>query len=248
MDLFDVTSEPTLPFTLPIDDDCSVKWDERLNGFKIKLPHGELFYSEHFFKKKISDRSIEYFLENTSNDWKIEKWRALTNEEFKAISFINMKWKHDTINLYGKTHPLPRITSWYGDPGKSYSYSGINSDPNEWNKGLLYIKQMIEKVAGVEFNSVLLNWYRDGDDYLNWHADNEKELGENPTIGSVNFGETRDFILRKNDKSSKITIPLNHGTLLIMSGELQHYWQHSVPKRKKVTEMRINLTFRAINK
>ena len=93
-----------------------------------------------------------------------------------------------------------------------------------------------------------MNWYRNGDDYLNWHADDEKELGLNPTICSVNFGAKRDFILRMNDDNDiKITIPLTHGSLLLMSGELQHFWQHSVPKRKKINEMRINLTFRFIN-
>jgi alkylated DNA repair dioxygenase AlkB len=92
-----------------------------------------------------------------------------------------------------------------------------------------------------------MNWHKDGEDYINWHADNEKELGKNPIIASVNFGETRDFVIRKNDKSEKITIPLKHGTLLIMSGEMQHFWQHSVPKRKKVKEARFNLTFRDIN-
>jgi len=88
-----------------------------------------------------------------------------------------------------------------------------------------------------------MNWYRDGEDYLNGHADDEKELGKKSIIGSVNFGATRDFVIRKNDKSLKITIPLNHGTLLVMKGELQH----SVPKRKKVKDARINLTFRVIS-
>ena len=106
----------------------------------------------------------------------------------------------------------------------------------------------IEALAKTEFNSVLMNWYRNGDDYLNWHADDEKELGLNPVICSVNFGAKRDFILRMNDDNDiKITIPLTHGSLLLMSGELQHFWQHSVPKRKKINEMRINLTFRFIN-
>ena len=166
--------------------------------------------------------------------------------EFSSINFKNIKWKHDNISLYGKNIPLPRYTSWYGDPGMSYSYSGINSNPNEWNKGLLYIKQQIERVVDTKFNSVLLNWYRDGEDYINWHADDEKELGANPIIGSVNFGATRDFIIRKNDKSLKIKIPLKHGTLLIMKGQLQHHWQHSIPKRKRVNTVRVNLTFRCI--
>ena len=247
MDLFNVINEPILPFCIPKKDDCSVEWDERLEGFKINLPHGELFYSEHFFNQKISDRSMAYFLENNSNNWQTINWKNLIEEEFKSIGFKNIKWKHENINLYGKNLLLPRMTAWYGDHGKSYSYSGINSNPNEWNKGLIDIKQRIEEVALVKFNSVLMNWYRDGADYLNWHADNEKELAVNPIIGSVNFGSRRDFILRNNDKSLKITIPLNHGTLLIMGGELQHYWQHCVPKRKKVKDMRINLTFRVIN-
>jgi alkylated DNA repair dioxygenase AlkB len=247
MDLFDVINEPILPFCIPKGEGWSVKWDEKLKGFKIIFPHGELFYSEQFFNQKVSDRSIEYFLENNSNNWETADWKGLTEEEFKSIRFKNIKWKHDSINLYGKNTLLPRITSWYGDQGKSYSYSGINSNPNDWNKGLIYIKQRLEEVAGVEFNGVLMNWYRDGEDYLNWHTDDEKELGKNPIIGSVNFGATRDFVIRKNDKSLKITIPLNHGTLLIMKGELQHHWQHSVPKRKKVKDTRINLTFRAIN-
>ena len=92
-----------------------------------------------------------------------------------------------------------------------------------------------------------VNWYRNGEDYMNWHADDEKELGQNPTIASVNFGETRDFILRNNhDENLKIKIPLSHGTLLIMKGELQHFWKHAVPKRMNIKNSRFNLTFRVI--
>jgi alkylated DNA repair dioxygenase AlkB len=246
MDLFDKSNEPYLPFKIPEGNGYFCSWSENLQGFIINIPNGELFYSENFFNKKISDRSVEYFLENDTNNWKTTNWRTLTSKEFSEIFFRNIKWKHDAINMYGKKIPLPRLTSWYGDSGKSYSYSGINSNPNEWNKGLLYIKKEIEKIANIEFNSVLLNWYRDGEDYLNWHADDEKELGESPIIASVNFGETRDFLLRNNEKTQKITIPLKHGTLLVMRGKLQHYWQHSVPKRKKVHDVRFNLTYRVI--
>jgi alkylated DNA repair dioxygenase AlkB len=99
----------------------------------------------------------------------------------------------------------------------------------------------------VAFNSVLLNWYRDGEDHLSWHSDDEKELGKNPIIASANFGESRDFVVRlKSDHSQKITFPLKHGTLLIMKGELQHYWEHAVPKRKNVQRSRFNMTFRRI--
>ena len=177
MDLFDDFREVSLlPFILPKQNGYSVLWNVDLNGFEIKLPNGELFYSPNFFNKKISDRCVEYFLENDRYDIYTTNWKELDLQEFFKINFENILWKQDFINLYGKK-PLPRLTSWYGDEGKSYSYSGIKSEPNTWNTGLLYLKREIEKVAEVEFNSVLLNWYRNGEDYMNWHADDEKELG-----------------------------------------------------------------------
>ncbi len=244
MSLFD---DNELPFILPEKKGYSHEFNEELNGFNIKIPNGELFYSEQFFNKKISDRSIEYFLENDTNDYTSVNWRETDKEKLLKIRFKNIDWQHDKLNMYGKEVYLPRYSAWYGDSGKPYTYSGLTLQPKKWNKGLLYIKHKIEEVTKIHFNSVLLNWYRDGEDYINWHADNEKELGGNPIIASVNFGEIRDFVIRKNDKSEKITIPLKHGTLLIMRGEMQHFWQHSVPKRKKVKEARFNLTFRDIN-
>lgn len=244
-----VSLENSLPFNLPQTPEYSAMWNEKLKGYDIYIPNGQIFFAENFFSKKISDRSVEYFQENNNCDWRKKNWRDITREDFGQIDFINIKWKHDIIKMYGKIVPLPRLTSWYGDSGKSYTYSGIESHPNEWNKGLLYIKEKVEEVSGIKFNSVLLNWYRDGEDYLNWHADDEKELGENPTIASVNFGEKRDFLIRKNDDhSKKISIPLSHGTLLIMRGKLQNFWQHSVPKRKAVKGSRFNLTFRQIGR
>jgi alkylated DNA repair dioxygenase AlkB len=246
VDLFN-KAEGNLPFEIPNGDGYSTQWSEDFSGYKILVPNGELIYAEHFFDKKVSDRSVEYFQENDSVDWQQIGWKQLSEDDFSRIKFANINWKQDKIKLYGKIIPLPRLTSWYGDSGKTYTYSGIASKPNEWNKGLLYLKHQIEQCAGVEFNSVLLNWYRDGEDCLSWHADDEKELGINPIIASANFGETRDFIVRRNDDpSKKIILPLKHGTLLLMRGELQHFWQHSVPKRKKVKGSRFNLTFRRI--
>jgi alkylated DNA repair dioxygenase AlkB len=246
VDLFK-TAEADLPFELPNRSDCSVQWIEELQGYRIVVPNGEITYVERFFDKKISDRSVEYFLENDSTDWRNAKWKELSAEEFSRIRFSNINWKQDHIKLYGKDIALPRLTAWYGDSGKTYTYSGITSKPNAWNKGLLYLKQQVELCAGVAFNSVLLNWYRDGQDSLNWHADDEKELGRKPVIASANFGETRDFLVRRNDDpSTKLVLPLKHGTLLIMRGELQHFWQHSIPKRKNVSGSRFNLTFRRI--
>jgi alkylated DNA repair dioxygenase AlkB len=247
MDLFSGIEEPALPFSVPDDINFSYRWDDEKKVFFIMIPDGELIFSECFFRKKLSDRSIDYFQENDSIDWRSTDWGSISDSQLDKIRFTNINWKHDFLKLYGKEIPLPRLTSWYGDAGKVYSYSGITSEPNSWNRGLLYFKEEVEAVSNEKFNSVLLNWYRNGEDYLNWHADDEKELGENPVIASVNFGETRDFILRRNDDpSKKITIPLGHGTLLVMRGGVQRFWQHSVPKRRKVRGSRFNLTFRRI--
>jgi alkylated DNA repair dioxygenase AlkB len=246
MDLFGNHGDD-LNFELPAQDGFSAVWSEARRGFLISVPGGELFYCRQFFDQRISDRTVEYFQENEDFDWRNADWRGLSPDQFAEVRFKNIRWKQDFIRLFGKTHPLPRLTSWYGDSQRSYTYSGITSYPNEWNTGLRYIREQVEKSAGVSFNSVLLNWYRDGEDKIDWHADDEPELGKNPVIGSVNFGETRDFVIRRNDDQQvKVTIPLAHGTLLVMAGALQHHWQHSVPKRAKVRGSRFNLTFRRI--
>ena len=247
MDLFSKVDEPVLPFIISDEIDSSYYWDKKLNLFFIKIPNGELIFSECFFNKKISDRCLEYFQENSDFDWKVADWSKISEDDFRKINFNNIKWEQDEIKLYGKVMPLPRLTSWYGDQGKFYIYSGIKLQPNKWNKGLSYIKKELERISCTQFNSVLLNWYRDGNDYLNWHSDDESELGDSPIIASINFGETRDFLIRRSDNpAKKITIPLKHGTLLIMRGEIQQYWQHSIPKRKRVKKSRFNLTFRYV--
>jgi alkylated DNA repair dioxygenase AlkB len=155
-------------------------------------------------------------------------------------------WKQESMNMYGKQLNFPRLTSWYGDNDKPYSFSGIKLSPQPWNEELLEIKNKIEPKALVNFNSVLLNRYRNGNDSISWHTDAEKELGKNPIIASVNFGATRKFQLRHIHTKEKLEIELTHGSLLIMQGELQHFWQHQVPKTKEIKGERINLTFRVI--
>ena len=114
-----------------------------------------------------------------------------------------------------------------------------------WSAALDWLRDQLQAAVGVRFNSVLLNWYRSGDDHISWHTD--AELGKNPTIASINFGETHRFLLRRSDDyQHKIEILLKHGSLLVMSGALQHHWQHSVPKQAKVKNSRLNLTFRVI--
>jgi len=158
----------------------------------------------------------------------------------------NIQWNQEKMNMYGKTIYLPRLTSWYGDRDKTYSFSGIKLNPLSWNEDLLRIKSEIDAICNVNFNSVLLNLYRDGNDSISWHTDAEKELGLNPIIASVNFGAEREFQLKHDNTGEKISIVLQHGSLLIMEGELQHYWKHQIPKRKNINRSRINLTFRVI--
>lgn len=158
----------------------------------------------------------------------------------------DIAWKQESMNMYGKQVSFPRLTAWYGDNDKPYSFSGLTLNPHPWTSELLEIKNLIEPKCEVNFNSVLLNMYRDGNDSISWHTDAEKELGQNPVIASVNFGSERKFQLRHNDTRETIEIVLKHGSLLIMSGELQHYWKHQVPKQKNVSTIRVNLTFRVI--
>lgn len=161
--------------------------------------------------------------------------------------YDNIQWGQESTFLYGKKVTLPRLTAWYGDQGKTYTYSKIKMNPKLWNSTLGYIKSRIEEICNEKFNSVLLNLYRDGSDSIAWHSDDEKELGKNPKIASLSFGEARSFMLRhKFKKELKLSFKLTHGSLLIMGGTTQHYWQHQIPKTRSSSEPRINLTFRKI--
>jgi alkylated DNA repair dioxygenase AlkB len=168
-----------------------------------------------------------------------------SNDYFSTLR-KEIDWKQESMKLYGKQINFPRLTAWYGDSNKPYSFSGITLQPNSWTDDLMAIKSKIAPIAQVDFNSVLLNLYRSGNDSISWHTDAEKELGINPVIASVNFGETRTFQLRHIKTKEKIEIELTNGSLLIMRGETQHYWQHQVPKTSKIVKERINLTFRVL--
>lgn len=175
----------------------------------------------------------------------------LTSTEAKKYFDIlqtTINWKQEEIKYYGKIYPVPRKTAWYGYEGFDYFYSGINCNPAPWTKELLDLKKEIEKLIPTEdFNSVLLNMYRDGNDKVSWHADDEKELGTNPTIASLSIGETRRFDLKHKDNPDLLyKFELTPGSLIIMKGALQHNWLHQIPVQKKVTKPRINLTFRTI--
>ena len=174
-----------------------------------------------------------------------------TNQESKKLHqnlIEKIQWRQDKIKIFGKLIDQPRLTAFYGDTSKDYSYSGILMKPIEWNEELLLIKNILEEVAKIKFTSVLLNYYRDGKDSMGWHSDDEKELGQNPVIGSVSFGESRVFQMRHKFRKDikKVDIKLTDGSLLLMKGSTQHFWQHQIPKSKRELKLRINLTFRVI--
>jgi alkylated DNA repair dioxygenase AlkB len=156
-------------------------------------------------------------------------------------------WQQRVVKVYDKDVKTPRLTAWYGDP-EVYDYTSLGETvPLPWTTDLLMIKSRVEKVTGVLFNSVLLNYYRNGNDSVAWHSDNEKALGTHPVIASVTFGQVRSFDIRhKKDHSKKFSIKLESGSLLIMKGDLQQHWDHRIAKSKMPMKERLNLTFRII--
>lgn len=168
--------------------------------------------------------------------------------DFFFKTFLNtINWQQDLITLFGKTHLQPRMTALFANNNKPYSYSNIKMKPKVFTSELVEIKRHIESITKTSFTTCLANLYRDGNDSNGWHADNEKELGEQPIIASVTFGAERSFHFKhKHDKNLKQKLILEHGSLLIMKGDTQKYWLHQVPKTKKEIGKRINLTFRII--
>jgi alkylated DNA repair dioxygenase AlkB len=156
-------------------------------------------------------------------------------------------WSNHQILMFGKWVTEPRRIAFFGDPNISYKYSNQKMNLIPWTATLDSLKCKINEFTGVYYNSVLVNFYRDGEDYMGWHSDNEPELGVNPHICSLSLGQERDFILRlKENHATKIKIKLQSGDLLLMEDKIQSLWQHSLPKRKRAYKERINLTFRQI--
>lgn len=148
------------------------------------------------------------------------------------------------VNLFGKRHLIPRLQAWFGP--QSYTYSGVTLKAKSVPPILRHLLTECQQQVEAQFNSVLVNYYRDGKDKMGWHSDDEAELGGGPLIASLSLGATRDFDLKHKLSREKIRIPLTDGSLLVMAGECQKYWQHSVPQRNKLIRPRINLTFRYI--
>lgn len=188
---------------------------------RLHLPDAEVYFAPHFFSK---DESDVYF----------EKLKEQVN------------WQQESIKMFGKLLPMPRLTAWYGDKG--YTYSGLHNKPQPWLPVLLELKERVEQASGNKYNSVLLNLYRTGQDSMGWHSDDEAELGNEPAIASLSFGGERKFSFRhrtRKDLKSQ-SIDLAHGSLLLMQGATQHHWLHQVPKTARAMTPRINLTFRKV--
>jgi len=156
-------------------------------------------------------------------------------------------WSQKKITVFGREVLEPRFSAWMGDSDALYTYSKTTFQPLPWIEEVYYVKERLEGFIGSSFNSVLLNLYRDGKDSMGKHRDNERELGARPLIASLSLGATRDFIFHEINAKRRHSVPLAHGDLLLMSGETQELWHHSLPRRLKESGPRINLTFRQIS-
>ena len=160
----------------------------------------------------------------------------------------DIDWRQEHVTLFGKTHKQPRLVAWHGDRGASYTYSGKTYEPRPWNDTLLQLKELAEQVSASRFNSVLLNYYRDGRDSMGLHADDEPELGPEPVIASLSLGATRTLYFRHRLRKelATVNVPLPSASLLVMRGQTQRNWKHGIRKVSRPCGPRINLTFRNI--
>ncbi len=156
-----------------------------------------------------------------------------------------LDWEQHEITLFGKTVPTPRLTAWIGDA--AYAYSGVVNQPNEWTPNLAELRDRLIRELGVPFNSCLANLYRDGSDSMGYHSDDEPELGPRPTIASVSLGAPRQFVLRHRTTRDRWSWALGSGDLLVMRNESQSNYAHAVPKTRRLTGARMNLTFRLVS-
>ena len=194
---------------------------DELSVQKIELEDTHLLYFPHFLS------SLE------ADDW---------------FAFLNNKvnFQSGEIKLFGKTYAKPRLEAFYAENELTYSYSGKQMKTEPLFTELNALKERVESISNLEFNAVLINLYRNGMDSNGWHADDEKELGEDPCIASISLGAERIFELKHNQTKKKIKLKLEHGSLLCMTQGSQRFWKHQLPKDKTVDIPRINLTFRKI--
>jgi len=201
---------------LTLFDDTALFQSGKLRIQEFDLPDAELKLYEHFFPREDADRIYTTLLADTP-------------------------WKQEPITIHGQTVLNPRLTAWYGKRCSDGPELSLTST-------LEYIKEKVEAAIPIQFTSVLLNLYRTGQDSVSWHRDRDRDNHPQPVVASVSFGETRPFQIRHKFRKEldKLEIPLNHGSLLVMAGPMQHYWEHQIPKTTKEIKPRINLTFRIV--
>jgi alkylated DNA repair dioxygenase AlkB len=185
-------------------------------------------------------------IELLDTEGELTLYKGHFDDALNVLNFLNqLEFNQNKITMFGKEHYVPRLELWFGH--KSYSYTGLELTPQKFPVWLIELESKINALTGHSFNSVLINKYRDGNDYVSAHQDNEPELGENPIIASLSFGAVRTFRLKKLDsKIIKKEILLENGDLLIMGRNIQNHWKHELPKSKKIKSVRYNLTFRSI--
>jgi len=169
----------------------------------------------------------------------------LADNYFKRL-LNSIEWKNDEAVIYGKHIVTKRKVAWYADQPFEYTYSKTTKRALPWTDDLLQLKSEVERATGESFNSCLLNLYHNGNEAMSWHSDGEKDLKKNGAIGSLSFGAERKFVFRHKKLREKVPLILEHGSLLVMSGTTQTFWQHCLPPTKRVNEPRVNLTFRSI--
>lgn len=173
---------------------------------------------------------------------------AQVADAFLDTLISTLAWRQEHIRLFGRSYLQPRLLAWYGDSGSDYRYSGVRHTPLPWTAELAELRDAIEGATGARFNSVLANRYRDGQDAMGLHSDDEPELGPEPVIASLSLGAKRVFYLRHRQRRElgSVDLPLPHGSLLIMAGKTQQYWKHGLRRTRRPCGERINLTFRKI--
>lgn len=168
-------------------------------------------------------------------------------QEFFTFLLKRIEWKNDEVMLFGKKIITKRKVAWYAQEVLEYTYSNVTKSAIPFTSKLLELKKMTEECTGETYNSCLLNLYHNGSEGMGWHSDAEKDLKRNGSIASLSFGAERKFVFKHKSSKEKVSVLLEHGSLLEMRGETQLHWLHRLPPTKKILEPRINLTFRTIN-
>jgi alkylated DNA repair dioxygenase AlkB len=188
---------------------------------------------------------------------RLRLWPGWLGDEAAVMKrlLVEVPWRQELISLFGRRYPMPRLTCWMAEPGCTYTYSGLQQRIEPWTPTVAALRQRVELTVGCRFNSLLLNLYRDGHDAMGWHADDEGELAAASPIASLSLGSARTFRLRPRPRrgaespqnaAEPLAFELGHGDLLAMDPPTQRHWQHQVPRRLRVRQPRINLTFRRV--